>query len=179
MPFVSPIKLPLCLTFTTGSALGEGDLFGLPSFLSFSLPLFLSPLFVYLLSWQRQKYITPNSEISISVWGASQIHSRGHQFELAQKVEVGFSFFFFLSFSLLLLFFLPVLDPRCCAWAFSSCCKYGPLCIAACRLLIVVASFVVEHRFQGSWASVFMARGPRSCSSGAPELGLSSCGTWT
>ena len=93
-------------------SLGEGDFFALPSFLSFflsfSLSLFSFPSFciLYFLSWQGQKYITPNSEISISVWGASQIHSRGHQFELAKKVEVGFSLFFFLSFSFLLLFFL-------------------------------------------------------------------------
>ena len=45
--------------------------------------------------------------------------------------------------------FLAALGPHCCEWAFSSCCEWGLLFIAVHRLLIVVASLVVEH---GLWA---------------------------
>ena len=43
------------------------------------------------------------------------------------------------------------------------------------RLLIVVASLVVEHRLQGMWASVFAAYGLSSHISWVLECGLSSC----
>ena len=42
--------------------------------------------------------------------------------------------------------FLAVLDLGCCAWAFSSYSKQGLVFVVVCRLLIVVASFVAEHR---------------------------------
>ena len=35
---------------------------------------------------------------------------------------------------------------RCCAWAFSSCDKWGSSLVAVCGLFIVVASVVAEHR---------------------------------
>ena len=41
--------------------------------------------------------------------------------------------------------FLAVLSLRCCARAFSSCGEQGLLFIAVRRLLIAVASLVVEH----------------------------------
>ena len=41
--------------------------------------------------------------------------------------------------------FLAVLGLRCCAWAFSSCGEWGLLFAAACGLLLVVASLVVER----------------------------------
>ena len=41
--------------------------------------------------------------------------------------------------------FLAVLGLRCCEWAFSSCSEQGLLCVAVRRLLIAVASLVVEH----------------------------------
>ena len=41
--------------------------------------------------------------------------------------------------------FLAVLGLRCCVWAFSSCGERGLLFVVVCGLLIVVASFVVEH----------------------------------
>ena len=41
-----------------------------------------------------------------------------------------------------------MLDLHFCARAFSSCCKWGPLLIAACGPLTVAASLVVEHRLQ-------------------------------
>ena len=42
--------------------------------------------------------------------------------------------------------FLAVLSLRCCARAFSSCGRQGLFFVAVCRLLIAVASLVVEHR---------------------------------
>ena len=41
---------------------------------------------------------------------------------------------------------MAVLDLHCCAQAFSSCGEQGLLFFAVHRLLIVVASLVVEHR---------------------------------
>ena len=43
-------------------------------------------------------------------------------------------------------FFLAALGLRCCARAFSSCGEQGLLFVAVRRLLIGVASDVVEHR---------------------------------
>ena len=48
------------------------------------------------------------------------------------------------SFFLLFLF-LSALGLRCCGQGFSSCGERGLLFIAVCRLLIMVASLVVEH----------------------------------
>ena len=51
-----------------------------------------------------------------------------------------------LSFIYLFIYlFLAVLGLRCCAQAFSSCGEQGLLFIAVHRLLIVVASLIVEH----------------------------------
>ena len=41
--------------------------------------------------------------------------------------------------------FMAALGLRCCARAFSRCSEQGLLFIAACGLLIAVASLVVEH----------------------------------
>ena len=54
--------------------------------------------------------------------------------------------FFFLIF--IYLFILAVLGLRFCAGAFSSCGKRGPLFVAVCGPLTVVASLVAEHRLQ-------------------------------
>ena len=43
---------------------------------------------------------------------------------------------------------MAVLGLRFCARAFSSCGKWGPLFIAVRGPLIIVASFVAEHRLQ-------------------------------
>ena len=48
--------------------------------------------------------------------------------------------------------------------------EQGLLFVAACRLLIAVASLVAEHRLQGTRASEVVAR--------VLEPGLSSCGPW-
>ena len=49
-------------------------------------------------------------------------------------------------FLLFIYLFLAALDLRCFAWAFSSCSKWVLLFIAMLGLLIVIASFVAEHR---------------------------------
>ena len=48
----------------------------------------------------------------------------------------------------LFIFFLAVLGLRFCARAFSSCGRRGPLFIAVCGPLTIVASLVAEHRLQ-------------------------------
>ena len=66
------------------------------------------------------------------------------------------SLFFFLIY-----LFMAVLGLRFCARAFSSCGKRGPLFIAVCGPLTIVASLVAEHRLQtrrlsdcGTWAQL-------------------------
>ena len=54
--------------------------------------------------------------------------------------------FFFYKFIYFIYLFLVVLGLRCCVRAFSSCSERGLLFIAVRRLLIAVASLVVEHR---------------------------------
>ena len=48
-------------------------------------------------------------------------------------------------FFLILIYFLAAFGLHCCAWAFSSCGEQGLLFVAVHRLLIAVASLVVEH----------------------------------
>ena len=57
----------------------------------------------------------------------------------------------------------------CCARAFSSCGKQGPLFIAVQRLLTAVGSLVSEHRLYGAWSSVVTSHGLRRCGSRATE----------
>ena len=52
---------------------------------------------------------------------------------------------FFLTLIYFIYLFLPALGLRCCARAFSSCGERGLLFVAVRRLLIAVASLVVEH----------------------------------
>ena len=59
------------------------------------------------------------------------------------KRGAGLNSITFLFFSF---FLLAVLGLRCCACAFSNCGEPGLLFVAVHGLLIVVASFVVEHR---------------------------------
>ena len=57
------------------------------------------------------------------------------------------SLFLFFKVTILFIYlFLAVLGLCCCAWASFSCSEQGLLFVAVRRLLIVVASFVVEHR---------------------------------
>ena len=46
------------------------------------------------------------------------------------------------------MYFLAVLGLRFCARAFSSCGKRGPLFIAVCGPLTIMASLIAEHRLQ-------------------------------
>ena len=48
-------------------------------------------------------------------------------------------------FYLFIYLFVAVLGLCCCVWTFSSCYKQWLLFVAVCRLLIAVASLVVEH----------------------------------
>ena len=53
---------------------------------------------------------------------------------------------FFVFFKIYLIYlFLSALGLCCCARAFSSCGERGPLFLAVCGLLTVVASLVAEH----------------------------------
>ena len=54
-----------------------------------------------------------------------------------------FYLFLFIYFVYL---FLAALGLHCCVWAFSSCGEWGLLFVAVCRLLIEMASIVVDHR---------------------------------
>ena len=83
----------------------------------------------------------------------------------------GFFFFFWKTY------FLAVVGPRCCTWAFSSC--------GGRELLSVVCVGLYCSGFSccGAWvlgaqASVIVLRGLSICSLGALEHWLSSCGTW-
>ena len=51
-------------------------------------------------------------------------------------------------FIYLIYLFMAVLGLRCCARAFSSCGKWGPLFIAVREPLTIAASLVSEHRLQ-------------------------------
>ena len=52
-------------------------------------------------------------------------------------------------------------DLHFCAWAFSSCSKWGYSLGVVLELLIVVASVVVEHKLLGAQASVLQLMGSR------------------
>ena len=56
--------------------------------------------------------------------------------------------FFFFNIYLFIYLFIAVLGLSCCARAFSSCGKRGPLFIAVRGPLIIAASPVAEHRLQ-------------------------------
>ena len=62
---------------------------------------------------------------------------------LIWKISFIFKFFYFYCFKFYL--FLAALGLRCCAWAFSSCSKWGLRFITVHGLLIAVASLVAEH----------------------------------
>ena len=73
-------------------------------------------------------------------------------------------------------FFLAALGLRFCVWAFCSCGERGLLFVVVCRLLIVVASLVTEHRLQVHRLQQLWHVGFNSCGSWALEHRLSSCG---
>ena len=57
-----------------------------------------------------------------------------------------FTILFHCFFNIFIYLFLAALGLRCCARAFSSCSERGLLFVVMHRLLIAVASLVVEHR---------------------------------
>ena len=61
---------------------------------------------------------------------------------------------------------------------FSGCGKKGLLFIVVCRLLIEMASLVVDYRLLGVQTSVATAHGLSNCGSQTLEHRLSSFGTW-
>ena len=61
---------------------------------------------------------------------------------------------------------------------FSGCGKKGLLFIAVCRLLIEMASLVVDYRLLGVQTSEAVAHGLSSCGSQTLEHRLSTFGTW-
>ena len=63
------------------------------------------------------------------------------------------------------------------ARAFSSCPKWRLLFIAMHELLTVAACLVAQHGLSGARASRAAVHGLRSCSSGAPDHRINSCGT--
>ena len=75
-------------------------------------------------------------------------------------------FFFFLL--------LAVLSLHCCLWAFSNCDKWGLLFIVGCRLLISVASLLMEHGLQGSVAVAHRLSCPEECGI-FPDQGSNPC----
>ena len=75
-------------------------------------------------------------------------------------------FLLFLKINLFILFlfilFLASLGLRCCAWAFSSCGKWGLLFVAVCGLLIAVASLASEHGLQARGLQQLWLAGSRA-----------------
>ena len=72
---------------------------------------------------------------------------------ILEALQAGFcvplTYFFFFLINLFIYFIFAALGLRCCMRGFSSCGQHGLLFIAVRRLLIEVASLVVEH---GLWA---------------------------
>ena len=64
------------------------------------------------------------------------------------QVYLSIYLFIYLNLFILFILFLAALGLRCCSWAFSSCSEWGLLFIEVHRLLIAVASLVVEHGLQ-------------------------------
>ena len=62
---------------------------------------------------------------------------------------------------------------RCCKWTSS---WTGHYCLVAVWELLIAVTSLVEPRFWGAWASVVATRGLDSCSPGALEQRLNSCG---
>ena len=83
--------------------------------------------------------------------------------------------FFFNKFIYLFLF-LAALGRRCCMRASSRCGERGLLFVAACGLLIAVASLVAEHRFQACGLQQLWLMGSRVQAQQLWHMGLVACG---
>ena len=75
-----------------------------------------------------------------------------------------FHSFYYCGALIFFLFFLAVLDFRCCAWVFSSCGEWGLLFTEVHGLLIVLASLVADHRLSscGAWGLAALRHGGSS-----------------
>ena len=116
------------------------------------------------------------------------LNNTDHNIQQIYHVQMLPNSFFFFECVLQIFFFLfknflAALGLCCCARAFFSCGKWGLLFIAVRRLLIALASLVVEHglqahRLQQLWhvGSVVVTYGLSSCGVRAVERRLSSCG---
>ena len=71
----------------------------------------------------------------------AESHTRAEK-QNKQQTQLGsVSFFFFFKiYFLFVSLYLSALGPHCCAWAFSSCGKQGPLSVAVNGLLTAAAS---------------------------------------
>ena len=92
-------------------------------------------------------------------------------------------FFFFKKIYLFYLFIFGCVGSSCCAWAFSSCSKWGLLFVVVHGLLIAVASHCSGFscygaRALGTRASVVVAHGLQSTGSVVVAHGLSCPATW-
>ena len=83
-----------------------------------------------------------------------------HLFFCKEKVMKDYLFllFFKIYLSFIYYLFLAVLGLRCCARAFSSCSKRGPLFIAMRGPFTIAASLVAEHRLQTRRLSSYGSR---------------------
>ena len=71
-----------------------------------------------------------------------------------------------------------MLGLHCCAGSSVVVMNGGCSLVAMGGLLIGVSSPVVEHRLQGTWASIVAAYGLNSCGSQALEHRLNTCRAW-
>ena len=95
---------------------------------------FLSKVFIY----------SPAVKATTHAQSCSQKLAHRHT-KLPRHIPFVLFFFFFNKFIYFTYLFLAVLGLRCCARAFSGCGERGLLFFAVHRLLIVVASLIVEH----------------------------------
>ena len=91
---------------------------------------------------------------------------------LSCSIDLYFCFCASTILSFFLNLFLAVLGLRCCVQAFSGCGERGLLFIAVHRLLIAVASLVVEHGLQARGLQQLQHVGFSSCSMWAQQLWL-------
>ena len=97
------------------------------------------PSLLHVFSFLPRSCYSPACHFSTPRHGTEMALAGCHQSPPVRSIEV---FFFFLIFIYL---FMAVLGLLCCARAFSSCGEWGLFFVMVCRLLIVVASLVVEH----------------------------------
>ena len=107
--------------------------------------------------WLYSKLLTPNLNPAVMAFNGT-----------GKRIY----FLCFFKNKFIYLFILAVLGLHCCAWAFSSCGKWGAtLCCGAQASHCSGGAWAL-----GAWASVVAAHGLSSCGLQALERRLSSCG---